>query len=119
MVECGEDTGIMVGHQEAGAVEPLGLMDQHVAPLVVSIIGHHHPAWRERERGGGGELVQSADVEMLFPVVSFSPNFLRTPKNQTMDYSPWFIVHGFRPENQNFDFGKKLFHQNGIARGAE
>ena len=29
-------------------------------------------------------------------------------QNETMDY----IVHGFRPENENFEIGQKSFHQN-------
>ena len=40
---------------------------------------------------------------MLFPMVSLSKNFFWTPK-----IKPWTIVHGFRPENENFDFGKKM-----------
>ena len=44
----------MVGDHEAGALESLGLVDQHVAPLVVCIIGHHHPSFQavREERGG-------------------------------------------------------------------
>ena len=42
IVQHGEDGGVMVGDHEAGTVEPLGLVDQHVAALVVGVIGHHH-----------------------------------------------------------------------------
>ena len=42
VVEHGEDGGIVIGHHETGAVKPLGLMDQHVATLVVSVIGHYY-----------------------------------------------------------------------------
>ena len=36
-------------------------------------------------------------------MASLSPNFFGLPK-----IKPWTIVHGFRPENENFDFGKKM-----------
>ena len=36
-------------------------------------------------------------------MVSFSPNFFGLQK-----IKPWTIVHGFRPENENFDFGKQM-----------
>ena len=42
VVECGEDGGVVVSNDETGAAEPLGLVDQHVAPSVVCVIGHHH-----------------------------------------------------------------------------
>ena len=32
----------MVSDAEAGALHPLGLVDQHVAALVVSVVGDHH-----------------------------------------------------------------------------
>ena len=42
VIEHGEDRGIMVSDHEAGTVEPLGLVDQHVATLVISIISNHY-----------------------------------------------------------------------------
>ena len=48
VIEHGEDRGIVVGHHEAGTVEPLSLMNQHVATLVVSIIGHHNSSCSDK-----------------------------------------------------------------------
>ncbi len=50
-VEDGEDRGVVIGHHEARAVESLGLVNEHVAASVVSIIGHYHTSWE----GGEGE----------------------------------------------------------------
>ena len=36
-------------------------------------------------------------------MVALSQNFFWTPK-----IKPWVIVHGFRPENENFDLDKKM-----------
>ena len=48
---------------------------------------------------------------MLFQVVSFSPNFFWAPKKK-----PWTIVHGFRPEIENFDFHQKM---NSLERASQ
>ena len=40
VVEHRKDRGIMVGDHETGAVESLSLVNQHVATLIVSIIGY-------------------------------------------------------------------------------
>ena len=54
----------MVGDHEAGTVESLGLVDQHVAPLVVGIISHHHTSWgREGRREGGRERRREGERE--------------------------------------------------------
>ena len=42
VIEHGEDRGIMIGDHEARALQPLGLVNQHVTPLVVCIISNHH-----------------------------------------------------------------------------
>ena len=34
----------MVGHDDAGGLEPLDLVCQHVAAGVVGVIGHHQPS---------------------------------------------------------------------------
>ena len=44
-------------------------------------------------------------------MASFSLNFFWTPK-----IKPWTIVHGFRPGNENFDFGKKSNHRKGYLK---
>ena len=46
-------------------------------------------------------------------MVSFSPNFFWTPK-----IKPWTrpIVHGFRPENEKFDFGIKMHSSERISQ---
>ena len=41
-------------------------------------------------------------------VAYFSPSFFGLPK-----LKPWTIVHGFWPENKNFEFGGKGNHRNG------
>ena len=42
VVEHGEDGGVVVGDHETRALESLGLVHQHVAPLVVRIVSNHH-----------------------------------------------------------------------------
>ena len=41
-------------------------------------------------------LGSSAPLEMPFLMISFSQNVFRTPKNQTMDYSPWFSARKWK-----------------------
>lgn len=52
-VQVGHDGGVVVGYHDAGAVEPLGLVDQHVAASVVCVIGYDDT--RCRRRGGNQE----------------------------------------------------------------
>ena len=42
VIEHREDRGIVVSDHEAGTVESLGLVNQHVATLVISIIGYNY-----------------------------------------------------------------------------
>ena len=44
----------MVGYHDAGAVEPLGLVDQHVAASVVCVIGDDDTGCRRRGRNQEG-----------------------------------------------------------------
>ena len=48
IVECWKDRGIVIGHHEAGTVQPLGLVHQHVAALVVCIVSDHNTTWWRR-----------------------------------------------------------------------
>mmetsp|Transcript_16001 Transcript_16001/g.41413 ORF Transcript_16001/g.41413 Transcript_16001/m.41413 type:complete len:459 (-) Transcript_16001:16-1392(-) len=41
-----ESGGIEVGHHKVGRLQPLRLMRQSVAPLVLNIVGNHHPRRR-------------------------------------------------------------------------
>ena len=59
VVEDGEDRGVVVGDHEGGAVESLGLVDQHVAATVVSVVCHYHPTC------GRGRLQDPASVIFL------------------------------------------------------
>ena len=45
IVERREDGGVVVGHHEAGTVQPLCLVHQHVAALVVCIVSDHNTTW--------------------------------------------------------------------------
>ena len=54
VVECWEDRGVVIGHHEARTVQSLCLVHQHIAALVVSIIGHHYTTWWVMGREGGG-----------------------------------------------------------------
>lgn len=38
----------MVDHHDAGAAQPLGLMDEQVAALVVHVISNNKSLWRHR-----------------------------------------------------------------------
>ncbi len=49
----------MVSDHEAGAVETLGLVDQHVATLVVRVVGNDRAS--RHGRGGGVFRVQHLD----------------------------------------------------------
>ena len=40
-LQGGDAGGVVVDHHDAGAVEPLGLVHQQVAPLVVHVVGDH------------------------------------------------------------------------------
>ena len=46
VVEDGEDRGVVVGDHEGRAVESLGLVHQHVAATVVSVVRHYHTTCR-------------------------------------------------------------------------
>ena len=48
IVECWKDGGVVIGHHEAGTVQPLRLVHQHVAALVVSIVSDHNTTWWRR-----------------------------------------------------------------------
>ncbi len=54
VIQHREDGSIVVGDHETGTVEPLGLVNQHVAALVVGVIGHHHAAGH----GLGGRVLR-------------------------------------------------------------
>ncbi|KAH9391219.1 hypothetical protein TYRP_006817, partial [Tyrophagus putrescentiae] len=41
LVEGGHRRGVVVGDHHAGAVQPVRLVDQHVAALVVEVVGHY------------------------------------------------------------------------------
>ena len=61
VVQHGEDRGIVVGDHEAGTVESLGLVNEHVAAFVVGIVGHHHTA----RHGVGGTVLCMQELQQL------------------------------------------------------
>ena len=48
VVECWKDRGVVIGHHEARTVQPLRLVHQHVAALVVCIVSNHNTTWWRR-----------------------------------------------------------------------
>lgn len=113
VVECWEDWGIVIGHHEAGTVQSLCLVHQHIATFVVCIVGHHYTTlWvvgrtggRERERyklKSTARCIFLSGDPFSWTTTAFMVSHLFISACATISYSVWPFV---LPHLQQYGIG--------------
>lgn len=64
-VDTGKQRRVMIRRHEAGRLESLGLMNQHVAAFIIRVVGHHETGYRMTFRSTQKEKKLESIIDLL------------------------------------------------------